>query len=61
MRKREALANACRHLMLGRNGLIVTYKDIEKDFAAFDPSGLLQAEIGEDLLKAAGRMAPQGT
>ena len=35
-RKREALANACRQLMMGRNGLIITYKDIEKDFAGIE-------------------------
>ena len=35
-RKREALANACRQLMMGRSGLIITYKDIEKDFAGIE-------------------------
>ena len=35
-RKREALVNACRQLMMGRNGLIITYKDIEEDFAGIE-------------------------
>ena len=34
-RKRQRLANACRHL-IGRRGLIITYKDIEKDFAGIE-------------------------
>ena len=31
-RKRQRLVDACRHLMQGRRGLVITYKDIEDDF-----------------------------
>ena len=32
-RKRQRLADACRHLVAGRRGLVITYKSIEADFA----------------------------
>ena len=35
-RKRQRLVDACRHLAQGRRGLIITYKDIEKDFAGIE-------------------------
>ena len=35
-RKRQRLVDACRHLAQGRRGLVITYKDIEKDFAGIE-------------------------
>ena len=35
-RKRQRLVNACRHLAQGRRGLVITYKDIEKDFEGIE-------------------------
>lgn len=35
-RKRRRLVDACRHLAQGRHGLVITYKDIEKDFEGID-------------------------
>ena len=34
--KREALASACRQLMMNRHGLVITYRDIEADFAGIE-------------------------
>ena len=31
-RKRQRLVDACRHLVAGRRGLVITYKSIENDF-----------------------------
>ena len=35
-RKRQRLVAACRHLAQGRRGLVITYKDIEKDFEGIE-------------------------
>ena len=35
-RKRQRLVDACRHLAQGRRGLVITYKDIEKDFEGIE-------------------------
>ena len=35
-RKRQRLVDACRHLAQGRRGLVITYKDIEEDFAGIE-------------------------
>ena len=35
-RKRQRLVAACRHLAQGRRGLVITYKDIEQDFAGIE-------------------------
>ena len=35
-RKRQRLVDACRHLAQGRRGLVITYKDIENDFAGIE-------------------------
>ena len=35
-RKRQRLADACRHLTQGRRGLVITYQSIESDFAGIE-------------------------
>ena len=66
-RKRQRLADACRHQVAGRRGLVITYKSVEVDFA--DIEGLEVGHFnaiegidrwrGVEMLVTIGRPLPQ--
>ena len=66
-RKRQRLADACRHQVAGRRGLVITYKSIEVDFADiegvevghFNAIEGIDRWRGVEMLVTIGRPLPQ--